>query len=126
MDQRRQTYRSVPLVLFLAAAGLVQSPPPIQSESFRFLEQIYSHRGTNRLSANWDFVTRLPHVTGAPKNWESPVNFKDGTFEFRVEVLEMQQLDDNALISFGWINDENDRTRRHTTGIYLLCRAGHL
>jgi len=103
-------------MLCLAAAGIAQSAAPIQAESFLFLDQTYSHRGTSRLHANWDFVTRLPHVTGAPKNWESPVNFKDGTFEFRIEPLEMQQLDDNAQISFGWLNDENDRTRRHTTG----------
>ncbi len=100
-------------VLLLCAVGLFPSALPVWAESFVFFDRTYAHRGFNRLYSTWDFATRMPQQADAPRNWESPVNFRDGTFEFRVEVLEMEEVDENVSITFGWINASDDPQIKH-------------
>ena len=107
-------------LLLCGIVGFFLSVLSVGAESFVFFDRIYTHRGHFRLYSNWDFSTGMPNQADAPRNWESPVNFKNGTFEFRVEVLEMGEVDENVQISFGWINASSDPQRKHTAGGGML------
>jgi hypothetical protein len=96
--------------------GLPLSALPARSESFVLVDRSYRHSGWSRLYSTWDFATRIPTNRDAPKDWEQPVDFKNGTYQFRVEVLKMGELGENAQISFGWINSGSDPQIKHTTG----------
>lgn len=80
--------------------GLPLSALPARSESFVLVDRSYRHSGWSRLYSTWDFATRIPTNRDAPKDWEQPVDFKNGTYQFRVEVLKMGELGENAQISF--------------------------
>ncbi|HCL31068.1 MAG TPA: hypothetical protein DIC52_21890 [Candidatus Latescibacteria bacterium] len=100
--------------------GLPLSALPARSESFVLVDRSYRHSGWSRLYSTWDFATRIPTNRDAPKDWEQPVDFKNGTYQFRVEVLKMGELGENAQISFGWINSGSDPQIKHTTGDTML------
>ncbi len=88
--------------------------------SFVFFENTYVHAGQRRLYADWDFVTRMAQNSGAPVNWEEPVNYCDGTYDFEVDVLEMGKVDKPVIIQFGWWNTENDPEIRHIASRQLF------
>jgi hypothetical protein len=84
--------------------------------SFVFFDRTYVHDGTRRLYLDWDFVTNQPQHEGAPSNWEAPRNYRDGTYDFEVEVLSVGKTGIPVLIQFGWINSADDPEIRHIAG----------
>ena len=103
-------------VLYCSSVCLLLATLPVDADSFVFSDRTYTHSGHGRLHSNWDFVTNVLTKAEAPKNWETPINYKDGSFEFRVEVLEMEEIEQSMVISFGWINSPFDPQRKHTSG----------
>jgi hypothetical protein len=49
----------------------------------------------------------------APHNWVSPVNYRDGQYKLRVEVLEMEPVSSGVMIQFGWWNYYPDPETHH-------------
>jgi hypothetical protein len=84
---------------------------------FTMFEGTVTHTGKNRLWEDWDFVTRLRVKAGAPKNWLAPVNYREGTLRFRVEVLEMPEVEHPISVSMGWHAGPRDFEIRHVAGV---------
>jgi hypothetical protein len=97
--------------------NLINAP---NQRSFTFFDGVVTFTGQRRLWEAWDFVTRLDHTPGSPKNWLKPVNFADGTLRFRVEVLEMQPVETPVSVHLGWENIPDDPEVRHTAGAPIL------
>ncbi len=90
---------------------------PPSGNSFLFFDRTYVHTGENTpskgVSANWDFVMQMPLQSGAPKNWISPVNYADGKYKFRVEVLEIESGISEVWMRFGWRQWITDPLNHH-------------
>lgn len=81
--------------------------------SFVFFEWTYNHIGRYRLYDTWDFMTKMVMKPNIDVDWTSPINYKDGTYDFEVEVIEMEEVTEEISIQFGWWNDKNDPEIKH-------------
>ncbi len=86
--------------------------------SFVFVDTTYIHDGRHRAWEDWDFYDRPPPVPGIPTNWLEPVNYVDGRFHLRVEVLEMEMNPTRLPVGYGIgycnLEDDSDELHNHT------------
>ncbi len=87
------------------------------SEQMIIFDKIVEHSGQNRLYEDWDFVTKMFFARGVPLNWLEPVNYAEGRYHIRVEVMSMGEIDVPFKISCGWTNRARvyDPTGQHCT-----------
>lgn len=105
----------------LGLAGLVAvtgcaAAPDRTERSFVFFDRTITHTGKRRLYKDWDFITGLRPEKGVPKNWRTPhVDYAEGTYRLRVEVLEMKETEKPVGFAFGWVNSPKaeDASIRH-------------
>lgn len=83
------------------------------AEQFVLFDRMVTNTGGRRLYSDWDFVTRLPHQPGAPKNWLTPISYADGNYHLRVEVLEMKGISKPVDFCLGCWNKAGDPTIQH-------------
>ncbi len=94
------------------------SEPTVTSDSgqtgqFLFFDQVLTHDGSKQLWGDWDFLTGLPHEVGAPKNWVTPINYADGQYHLKLEVMEMKPTAHKVAVAVGLSNRDKDPTVQH-------------
>ena len=89
------------LILFLTFlyAGL---PTAASCEQMKIFDKIVEHTGDNRLYSDWDFVTKMFFAPYIPHNWLEPVNYADGRYHIRIEIMSMGETDIPMKIMCGW------------------------
>ena len=87
------------------------------SEQIIIFDKVVEHTGQNRLYEDWDFVTKMFFARGVPFNWLEPVNYTEGRYHIRIEVLSMGEISVPFKISCGWTNRARvyDPTGQHCT-----------
>jgi len=81
--------------------------------SFVFVDATYTHDGTHRAWDDWDFYNKPPHQPDAPQNWMKPVDYVNGEFQLRVEVLAMKETPMDVGYAIGFCNLEDDADELH-------------
>ena len=84
-------------------------------KQFLLVDQVVEHDGSRQLWDDWDFVLSMPLQPDVPKNWTTPVNYADGRYHLKIEVISMKPTAGPVRIGFGFSNKEKqaDPTIQH-------------
>ena len=80
------------------------TPTTGPKSSFVLFDGEVTHPGDKRLHEDWDFHLGMDVEPGVPANWLKPINFAEGTYYVRWNILEMTPVDKPVFFGFGWTN----------------------
>ncbi len=89
--------------------------------NFVFFKHDLTFEGKNISYDDWDFVLKLNASPDIPKNWLSPINYAEGSYQLRLEVYEMKNTRNPIEFEIGWYNLPEEEH----SNIPHLCSYGH-
>ena len=72
--------------------------------NFEFLNLEVVFKGEKILFSDWELLLHQKALEGVPSNWLSPINFADGIYHIRLEILEMQDTVNPVEFEISWLN----------------------
>jgi len=82
---------------------------------FILFDREITHPGDKRLYEDWDFHLGMEIEPEVPVNWLEPINFAEGTYHIRWNILKMTPVKKPVFFGFGWTNrpKNEDPTIQH-------------
>ncbi len=86
-----------------------------------FLRDDFKFQGKDILYDDWDFILNIKPLSSVAKNWQDPIDYENGLYHLRLEVLEMKTTEHPVAFEFVWFNypEKEDPERLHR------CSFGH-
>ncbi len=72
--------------------------------NFKFLDLEVVFKGEKILFSDWELLLHQIPEEKVPQNWIAPVNYADGVYHIRLEVLEMQNTAKPVEFEVSWLN----------------------